>query len=84
MALPDYKRVRLNDTGAKVTVAVVREGMTELKQPATDRAGRPLPDEPAAPTKTAARRRTARTTRKTAASSEPASTTRGDSAADVS
>lgn len=73
-----YTRVRINDTGAHVTVGTVRDGMTVLKQPATDSAGRPLPDEPApAKQKTSAAKPAAK---KTATATAAAPTSGGDAA----
>jgi hypothetical protein len=41
--MPDWKRVRLEESGHEVTVATVRDGMKVLDKPATDVRGRPLP-----------------------------------------
>lgn len=69
--MPEWKRVRLTKSGAKVTVAEVGPGMVLLKQPAVDRRGDPLPAEypdPAAKKAAPAKRTPAkRSARKTAA-----------------
>lgn len=45
----DYKRVQL-ESGAKVTVGpFVPDGATVVDEPAVDRNGRPLPDQPTPP-----------------------------------
>lgn len=82
MAKPEYTRVRLNDTGAHVTVAVVSDGMTVLKQDAVDSSGRPLPDEPATTKKTSAAKPAASKT--ATASAASTTTTSGGNAADKS
>lgn len=53
--MPDYQRVLL-DTGAKITVGFVRDGMKVIDEPAVDRRGRPLRDEPAPSAKAAVTR----------------------------
>lgn len=45
MPKPKFTRVRLAESGAKVTVSRVRDGMTVVDEPATDRRGAPLPAE---------------------------------------
>lgn len=71
--MPEYKRVRINKTGAKVTVARVGEGMTEINEPAVDVRGIPLvatyPDTSAAP----AKKTTPKPAAKKAAAKRPAS-----------
>jgi len=48
--MPEFKRVRLDASGAKVTVAHVRDGMTVIDEPALDRNRRPRePEYPAEP-----------------------------------
>lgn len=41
--MPQFTRVRLNESGHEVSVQNIRPGMTPIEEPAVDRAGRPLP-----------------------------------------
>lgn len=88
MAQSHLTRVRL-DTGAKVSVRIVREGMTKLDEPAVDGNGRPLADEPADSPKTSAKPAAKKAAAKRAAAKKTASApaaapTSGGSSADVS